>query len=374
MARASQFLIVCGLLFLGVSFAQTPNNARMVSTPNSQTGTSYAFVPADATRVTVFNNANPVAATLANGATVGFGAGTLFSVANLGAGVVTITCTSCTINGAGTLALSQNQGADIYGGYGSPAVNYVALPSPSGSGPLSASSLTVSGQITSTVATGTAPLVISSTTAIPNLNAQLHNGLTAPGSASLGLTDTQSPTNKTIDISLNTVKNSTNTAGHYQRNNGTQYVDSAIQSADLPFGVQVSAATNFGVNLSAQTVVASVPVTGIVVVFTRPVVSQIGASCSAGTNNVSAVTLSWTAPGGTVETLAGGTPISFTGNGVLDNDSGVTTSNDGQSFNIVAKAGTAITYTTTSSLGSTGCFRCRNTPYTPKRFSNQSSV
>jgi len=58
--------------------------------------------------------------------------------------------------------------------------------------------LTVRGQITSTLATGTAPLSIASTTVVPNLNAQLHNGLTAPGSAIVGISDTQTLTNKTI--------------------------------------------------------------------------------------------------------------------------------------------------------------------------------
>ncbi len=68
---------------------------------------------------------------------------------------------------------------------------------------ISTATLSASGQITSTVSTGTAPFSIASTTVVPNLNAQLHNGLTAPASAILGLTDTQSPTNKTFDITSN---------------------------------------------------------------------------------------------------------------------------------------------------------------------------
>lgn len=144
-------LLLLSLLFLasaGGGFAQ--NNARMLSTPNAQTGTSYTFTAADTTRVVTFNNASPVAVTLPNGATLGFGPGTMLSVVNLGAGQVTITCSSCTISANGvvsaTLVLSQGQGADIYGGIGSPAVNYVALPSPSGTfGNITASSLTVSG-------------------------------------------------------------------------------------------------------------------------------------------------------------------------------------------------------------------------------------
>lgn len=43
--------------------------------------------------------------------------------------------------------------------------------------------------------------------------------------------------NKTIDISANTLKNVTNTAGNYLRNNGTTgYVDSAIQPQDVNLG------------------------------------------------------------------------------------------------------------------------------------------
>lgn len=144
-------LLLLSLLILasvGGAFAQ--NNARMLSTPNSQTGTTYTFISADTTRVTTFNNASPVAVTLPNGATVGFGPGNILSVVNVGAGAVTITCSSCTISANGvtaaTLVLSQGQGADIYGGYGSPAVNYVALPSPSGTfSNITATNLTVSG-------------------------------------------------------------------------------------------------------------------------------------------------------------------------------------------------------------------------------------
>lgn len=50
-------------------------------------------------------------------------------------------------------------------------------------GAATGTSLSVSGQLTSTVATGTAPLVVSSTTNVANLNASLLNGVTwsAPG-------------------------------------------------------------------------------------------------------------------------------------------------------------------------------------------------
>ena len=105
---------------------------------------------------------------------------------------------------------------------------------------------TFTQQIVSTVATGTAPFSIASTTQVTNLNAQLHGGLAAPASAIVGISDTQTLTSKTIDISANTLKNSTNTAGHYARNNGTQYLDSTIQFADVP-AINLAASGNGGV-------------------------------------------------------------------------------------------------------------------------------
>ena len=53
-------------------------------------------------------------------------------------------------------------------------------------------------------------------------------------------------TNKTIDASVNTLDWSSNTAGHYLRNNGTKYVDSAILSADVP-PIDLSSSGNGGV-------------------------------------------------------------------------------------------------------------------------------
>jgi hypothetical protein len=58
--------------------------------------------------------------------------------------------------------------------------------------------ISASGQITSTVTTGTAPFSIASTTVTPNLNAQLLNGLTAPASAIVGINDSQTLAAKTL--------------------------------------------------------------------------------------------------------------------------------------------------------------------------------
>lgn len=112
---------------------------------------------------------------------------------------------------------------------------------------------------------------------------------------------------------------------------------------------QTSATTNFGTNLTTQTIVASVPVTGMVIIYTQAVTTTIGVGCSAATNSVTG-TYSFTAPSGAVVSTLGINGLSFSGNGIVD----IGSSGSGVDF-IVAKAGTAITYTATSSLGSTGC-------------------
>lgn len=77
---------------------------------NYQTGVSYAIQHADREFLVVFNNASPVAVTVPE-AIGAFGWGFRFSVLNLGAGTVTFTPTTSTVNGASTLTRGQNASA-----------------------------------------------------------------------------------------------------------------------------------------------------------------------------------------------------------------------------------------------------------------------
>jgi hypothetical protein len=79
---------------------------------NLQTGTSYTFQSSDYTQLVSFSNASAIAATLPE-ATV-FGNLWYTAVENTGAGTLTITPTTSTIDGAANLALTQNQGCFIY--------------------------------------------------------------------------------------------------------------------------------------------------------------------------------------------------------------------------------------------------------------------
>jgi hypothetical protein len=81
---------------------------------NAQVGTSYTIAATDEQKLITFTNASPVAVTLPQATTTGFGAGTVFHIRNLAAGLVTITPTTSTIDGVASLSLAANQGIDIY--------------------------------------------------------------------------------------------------------------------------------------------------------------------------------------------------------------------------------------------------------------------
>lgn len=79
---------------------------------NPQTGTTYTYVSGDNGKLVTHSNASAIAGTLPQ-ATGSFAAGWWMDVANIGAGTLTITPTTSTINGAATLVLTTGQGCRI---------------------------------------------------------------------------------------------------------------------------------------------------------------------------------------------------------------------------------------------------------------------
>jgi hypothetical protein len=140
-----------------------------------------------------------------------------------------------------------------------------------------------------------------------------------------------------------------------------KYVDggtgawTAIPSTGAQVSTQTSTATNFGVALGSQTVVSSFPATGVAYVFSNVVESTLGVGCSTATNTVS-ITWHFTAPGGTAESPAESNNISMSGNGALDGGSSVNNAASTPAMRSYAvKSGSSLTYTTASTLASTGC-------------------
>jgi hypothetical protein len=80
---------------------------------DAQTGTSYTIVSSDLGKLVTFNNASAVAVTLPQ-ATGAFGVGSTLTLSDIGAGAVTITPTTSTINGSTTFVLNQSRSATLF--------------------------------------------------------------------------------------------------------------------------------------------------------------------------------------------------------------------------------------------------------------------
>lgn len=79
---------------------------------NAQTGTTYTYLTTDFRKLVTHTNGSSIAGTLPQ-AGASFPAGWFMLVQNRGAGVLTITPTTSTIDGAASLALNQNEGAIV---------------------------------------------------------------------------------------------------------------------------------------------------------------------------------------------------------------------------------------------------------------------
>lgn len=87
---------------------------KYLGTVNAQTGTSYTYLDSDYRKLVTHTNASAIAGTLPNAAGTGFDSGWWMDVQNRGAGTLTITPTTSTIDGASSLALTTGQGVRIY--------------------------------------------------------------------------------------------------------------------------------------------------------------------------------------------------------------------------------------------------------------------
>ena len=143
------------------SIATFPGGDLFNGGVDAQSGTSYTVVAADENKLLTFNNASAVGVTLPQATTAGFTAGAYFSLFNRGAGAVTITPTTSTINGNATLVLNQNQGAFIV----SDGTNYSTWVSsaPSGSGTVTSVAQTFTGGLISVAGS---PITTSGTLAL----------------------------------------------------------------------------------------------------------------------------------------------------------------------------------------------------------------
>lgn len=197
---------------------------------NAQTGTTYTILDGDCGKLISGGNASSQAYTLpqANGST--FISGWLVDIENTGAGTLTITPTTSTIDGAASLALTTNQGVRIV----SDGTNYFTQRGVGGGG------------------SGVAPYVVPSITASPmSISAATHGqgayafgncydagyvemvcGWTSDASGNLTLTYTIAPAHVYIfgSIGSTTIANTTNLISGNGSGSG---VDSGIAAANV---------------------------------------------------------------------------------------------------------------------------------------------
>ena len=174
-----------------------------------QTGASTTTILAATTNgyVLTLSGGLPVWAASTGGVT-SFSAGTTGFTPNTGStGPITLAGTLNVANGGTGVTSSTGSGSVVLS-------NTPTLITPN-IGAATGSSLTVTGQLSSSISTGTAPFVVSSTTNVANLNASSLNGATfaAPGAIGGGTASTASFTTVTATTFTGALSGNATTAG-----------------------------------------------------------------------------------------------------------------------------------------------------------------
>lgn len=164
---------ISGLAVGVATFLATPSSANLATAVTDETG-SGALVFATSPTLVSPALGTPSAAVLTNATGLPVSTG----VSGLGTGVATFLATPTSANLAAALTDETGTGAAVF-------ANTPTLVTPV-IGAATGTSLSVTGQLTSTVATGTAPLAVTSTTNVANLNASSLSGGTFPAPGAIG--------------------------------------------------------------------------------------------------------------------------------------------------------------------------------------------
>jgi hypothetical protein len=159
----------------------------LAMTQNAQTGVSYSFALADASKLLTTSNASPVSVTVTKQATVTWVTGTQLRVMNLGAGVTTLVAdTGVTINN--NKSLGQYQGGTLIRTASDVwlFVPTVGLPS-SGTATVDTGQTTSSTSFTDLATAGPAVTLTTGTKALVIMQARIYNSSTG-GYVSMGTT------------------------------------------------------------------------------------------------------------------------------------------------------------------------------------------
>jgi hypothetical protein len=157
-------------LTIGANLAVVGTTLQTSQGINAQVGTSYTVHATDEGGLITFNNAASVAVTLPQAGTTGFLAGFSFDAQNLGAGTVTITPTTSTINGAATLTMAQNTGCTVSSDGGNYQISACTAVSSGGGSGGSFSAIGSGTNTTATMMVGSGASITTTGTGVVNAN------------------------------------------------------------------------------------------------------------------------------------------------------------------------------------------------------------
>lgn len=242
-------------LTLGGALVATPTGLTTSQTINSQTGTTYTVLSTDAGKLLTFSNAGSIAVTLPQAGTTGFATGFSFDAQNTGAGGVTITPTTSTINGSSTLAIAQNTGCTVTSDGTNYKVSACTAVAPGGGGGSSAFNAITSGTNTtaamvvgsggSLATSGSGTIAATSVTALAGLPSIATQTVLGNGSGSTG-----APAALTLSGNLVATASGLGTSQAINAQTGTTY---AMVSGDAGKLVTFSNASAVAVSLSQAT-------------------------------------------------------------------------------------------------------------------------
>ena len=197
-------------------------------------------------------------------------------------------------------------------------------------------------QFISTVTTGTAPFQVTSSTQVTNLNASLLSGKTAPSGSIVGTSDGQTLTNKTLNLSSNTLTgttaqfNATLSDDDFATLAAIQTLTNKTLTTPIISGIRPSAGQLQNVPSGSGTLVSTnsvgVITTGMIADGT---ITSIDISSGAGITNgqLANSTISGISLGSNLNSLTAGSYITYNSGSTYNGSTAITISANGSSSN-----------------------------------------